>query len=218
MKDIILTPKLAKAARALLDWQQSDLAEAAGVSLSAVKLYENGGEKTRKGTISALQAALEENGIEFPPSGGLRAVEDVTSVVRYTGPDFISRWNEDIFAACTNPNEEILTSSTDEKWWYHPSVREANKAFLQWMETRKIVIHSLIPEGHNVFNLPKKAYRTLPASMLGKITYCLYGDRIAFVIWKKRQIVILRNRSVVETFRAQFTHLWRLGRSLGRAG
>lgn len=88
-----MTPSLIRAARGLLNWQQQDLADAAGLSLSAVNNYERELGKTRPATIQAMQGALEQAGVEFLPNGGLRSAEDTAGVQRFSGADFIEKMN-----------------------------------------------------------------------------------------------------------------------------
>jgi transcriptional regulator with XRE-family HTH domain len=55
-----------RAARALLGWSQTKLAERAGMSLPTVKRFETGrGANVSPEAGQALQAALETAGIEF---------------------------------------------------------------------------------------------------------------------------------------------------------
>lgn len=55
-----------RAARALLGWSQTKLAERAGMSLPTVKRFETGhGANVSPEAGQALQAALESAGIEF---------------------------------------------------------------------------------------------------------------------------------------------------------
>lgn len=54
-----------RAARALLDWKQTDLAKAAKVSEMSVKNLEKGDKDPRVSTIQAVRAALEAAGVEF---------------------------------------------------------------------------------------------------------------------------------------------------------
>ncbi len=68
----MITSEQVRAARALLRWEQKELAAASGVSLPTVKRLE-----TRPGvlgalepTIAALRSALEAAGIEFIPENG----------------------------------------------------------------------------------------------------------------------------------------------------
>ncbi len=54
-----------RAARALLGWKQSDLAQASGLSLTALNNIERGAADPRVSTLGAIQAALEAAGVEF---------------------------------------------------------------------------------------------------------------------------------------------------------
>jgi len=209
MKGSIITPSLSRAARGLIDWQQSELAQHAGLSLTAVKNFESGRKRVHARTFTLIQSAFESHGVEFPSSGGVRQIEDVVSVYRFTGTDFITKWNEDIYANVRHPGEEVLTASVSEAVW--PD-NEASRVYYEWRERLKIDSKYLVPEGDTTFKGPLKIYRLVPPEMLGRITYGIYADRIAFVLWKKRQVVILRSKNVVDTFRSQFHYLWRLGK------
>jgi ribosome-binding protein aMBF1 (putative translation factor) len=62
-----------RAARAWLDWSQSDLSKRAKLGLSTVKDFEKGRRTPLPENLAAMRAALEKAGIEFveePP--GLR--------------------------------------------------------------------------------------------------------------------------------------------------
>lgn len=65
----MITLQHIKAARALLDWKQSDLAAAAKISETALANIERGATDPRASTLAAIQKALEDVGIEFFNSG-----------------------------------------------------------------------------------------------------------------------------------------------------
>ncbi|MFO0578878.1 MAG: helix-turn-helix transcriptional regulator [Polyangia bacterium] len=69
-KNLQIIPRQCKAARALLDWSQTDLAEAAGVHFRTVHDFENGVRKPMPSTLAVLQRALEEGGVLFIPTNG----------------------------------------------------------------------------------------------------------------------------------------------------
>lgn len=65
------SPAQIRAARALLGWSQSDLAEAAGVSVPTVQRSE--GKTTIKAadeSVEAIVDALESEGVQFIPENG----------------------------------------------------------------------------------------------------------------------------------------------------
>jgi predicted transcriptional regulator len=68
----LLTSELIRAARALLRWEQRDLATASSVSLPSIKRLESkqGVLAAHASTVTALRRSLEEAGIEFIDENG----------------------------------------------------------------------------------------------------------------------------------------------------
>ncbi len=207
-----MTPALIRAARALLNWRQQDLAKAAGLSLSAIIKFESETGKTRSVSVQAMVGALKEAGIEFPATGGVRQIEDATGVQRIAGDDFVQKLNEDIYACVKKPGEEILSCSVDEGQWFVPSIKKTAEKYYKWRRTLGVKQYYLVPEGNAVFESPRSHYRFLPPNLIGKIAFLIYADRIALVSWRRKQIFILRGAQLTEPFREQFKLLWRLAK------
>lgn len=73
---MLIMPAQCRAARALLDWTQPDLAEASGLGLSTVVDFERERRQVSEEAVSAIRRALEYNGVEFTNGGrpGVRLV------------------------------------------------------------------------------------------------------------------------------------------------
>lgn len=61
----MLTPDLTRAARGLLDWNQSLLAQKSNLSVSTVKDFESGRRTPAVNNLAAIQTAFENAGIRF---------------------------------------------------------------------------------------------------------------------------------------------------------
>lgn len=61
-----------RAARALLDWSQADLAQAVGMAASTIKAIEAKRATPRRDTFELIAATLEDNGVELMPGSGVR--------------------------------------------------------------------------------------------------------------------------------------------------
>ena len=89
----MITPRQIRAARALLDWSQQDLADKAIVSLNALARLERGTVDPRASTLSAVEKALMRAGVEFIPEGdrgeGVRLA--APEPLRRTAPKATSR-------------------------------------------------------------------------------------------------------------------------------
>ncbi|MBU3887210.1 helix-turn-helix transcriptional regulator [Methylosinus sp. KRF6] len=66
----MITPQQIRGARAMLGMTQASLAEAAGISTTAVNNIERGAADPKTSTLVAIQRALEAAGVEFIPENG----------------------------------------------------------------------------------------------------------------------------------------------------
>jgi transcriptional regulator with XRE-family HTH domain len=65
-----LTAAQARAARALLNWSQTDLEAASKVAKKTIADFERGERQPYPRTIDAIRAALEAAGVDFIPENG----------------------------------------------------------------------------------------------------------------------------------------------------
>lgn len=68
----VLTSEQVRAARALIRWEQRDLADASTVSLPSIKRLEtqHGPLAAQERTVAAIRTALEAAGVEFIAENG----------------------------------------------------------------------------------------------------------------------------------------------------
>jgi transcriptional regulator with XRE-family HTH domain len=65
----MISPEQCRAARALLDWTQGELAEATGLSAVTIRAFERGGEM-RDSNRNLLRLSLQSAGVEFIAQNG----------------------------------------------------------------------------------------------------------------------------------------------------
>lgn len=68
----MITPAQIRAARALIQWKQTDLAKASGISEISVKNIERGVTDARASTLVAIELAFNKQGVVFLSSGDIR--------------------------------------------------------------------------------------------------------------------------------------------------
>jgi transcriptional regulator with XRE-family HTH domain len=66
----MITASQCRAARALLDWSQQDLAKQARVGIVTVRQLESGFHEPRSATLQVVRQALERAGVEFIDANG----------------------------------------------------------------------------------------------------------------------------------------------------
>jgi transcriptional regulator with XRE-family HTH domain len=65
-----LTKEQSRAARALIDWSQMQLANSANLGESTIRDFEKGRRVPSVNNLAAIRAALESAGVEFIPQNG----------------------------------------------------------------------------------------------------------------------------------------------------
>jgi len=66
----MITPQQCRAARALLGWNQDELAKSAGVGVVTVRMFEAGKTKPVRATLKVLRDALDAGGVQFIDANG----------------------------------------------------------------------------------------------------------------------------------------------------
>ncbi len=196
-----------KAARALLGWNQENLALAAGLSLPSINNLERGIHSPRPDTLKSIQIACEKAGVQFLDNNGVSLRPTDYSFKVLNGPDFIKELDEDIIANMTSADQEILAFSYDERKWIelaglHNHLYAKARDKINWRE--KI----LIPETADFIVCPEAAYRMLPDHFFDKLTYEVYADRLALIDFAAMRVTIITNTVIADSYRQQFLALW----------
>lgn len=66
----VLTPEQSRAARALLDWSQEEMARAAHLGLSTLRDFEKGRRTPSHNNLAGMRRALEDAGVIFIAANG----------------------------------------------------------------------------------------------------------------------------------------------------
>lgn len=209
----MITNLQVKAARALLEWDQSDLAAASGLSLASVAALEQGKGAPRSSTWTSVREALERAGIEFTPDPGVRLRREKFNLQVFEGHDSVFKIWRDVEECYRGTGGEVLLSGVDERLW----IRKYGKDLQQVVDWRKknISTRLLICEGDTLLTGPVQYYRAIPKYLFQQAPYYVYADRLAIINWGPPQnVLLIQNPMIAETFRRQFEFNWTIGRPL----
>ena len=212
----LITGKQVRAARALLDWKQTDLAEKTGLSLPSINNIERMIGSPRLVTLNIVRDALQGAGIEFLGSDGVRKHTEIFETVEHHGDDFINRLHDDLLFCLRGPEDEIVMYGLDDSLFPKHFPEEVYR-WDEAVRTRKFKERALIREGDTFINTNVESYRWIPAEMFGMVPYYVYSDRIALIMWESKRVVIIRSQSVANSFRAQFELLWNISKPIPNA-
>jgi len=204
----MVTLEQIKAARALLNWNQEELAKASGLSKPAIANIERGTVTPRFETMNAITRALEEAGVEFIEGPGIRLKGQTLQVLVFEGNDAIFRlWNDQL--TTLKHGGERLISGVDERTFDFVAGKERFREVLEKFHKHGITSRLLTMEGDTYFVEPISHYRWVPEGLFTQVPYFVYGDKYAiFIAEPKPRIVLIENKAIAESYRKQFNTIW----------
>lgn len=199
-----------RAARALLEWSQADLARAAGMAVSSIKAIENCASTPRRETLEAIAATFEAAGVDFCPPSGVRLKSDVVTV--HQGRDAATELMNSILRHAPNdPSQEVCIIGLDEQLAAEldgPDVHPNLRSRLGQVGVRERV---LIAEGVKEFLRDEASYRWMPRDgFCRNAPIYIYGDKVAVQSGTlRRQTIIIDAKPLAQHLRALFGVLWK---------
>ena len=95
MNEFVITPAQFRAARALLNWSQKELARQASVGIGSVRDVESERRPPETGVVGAIRRALQNGGVQFVPGAadagpGVRLIASRPTIIRR--PTTMTQW------------------------------------------------------------------------------------------------------------------------------
>lgn len=205
-----------RAARALLDWSQSDLAEHAGLSQTGIARIENGTNKPNSSTLEKINNAFDQSDIEFLGESGLRKRSGEVRTLR--GNNAMSDFLDDVYETAVkygtkeNPTEVFLSNVVHENWikWMGAE-RWQNHTDRMTKDKDVMDVRIIVKEGD--YNFPAQAYsqyKWFPEHFFSDKSFYSYYDKLAFLNFGADgiRIDIMQNKDFAKGYRDLFIIAW----------
>ncbi len=196
-----------KAARALLDWSQKDLAEASGLSISTIRNIEAGFISPRDKTMGSIISILEDANIEFTIPDGVRLKDQNVAVIE--GTDCFVQLVEEIYHAMSERGGEIRFMNGDGS-----RMNEVEWASLIKLRKAGLRFRILVREGDTDLQLPLSEYRWVPSTYFHYNVVAIYSDRVAISVYGKNtqkdmyKVVVIRSAALSISMKGAFDFMW----------
>lgn len=198
-----------RAARALLNWSQADLARASGLATSSVKNIESERGSARKETLEQVFDAFGENGLEFMPGFGVRLKNHIVTV--HDDKRATTALLDDIYTHTqAAADRQVCIIGLDEGFSVETDGLLLLRSHIERLTKAGIRERILICEGDTRFLNVADSYRWLPRQYFTRnAPIYIYGDRIAIHSGSlKRRTVILEQKALAVHQRMLFALLW----------
>ena len=206
-----------RAARALLGWTQTNLAEQSDVGIQTIKNIENERNSPQIDTYQRIIFALERAGITFLPDDGVK--RNVSSVVTLHGKEGFAQFRQDVLEDAKSGNLDMCVSNVDERLFDKWGAGDVNDNYRA--EMAKIVAKN--PDMRSRFlikeqdkHIPAKGhaeYRWIPDSEFGDFPLYIYGNKTATLVFEENDLHIftVSHPIVTNFYRKQFNEKWGFG-------
>ena len=209
MLNTMIDHRQIRAARALLNWSQSDLARAAAMATSSIKNIESESSSARRETLAQIRSAFDDNGIEFMPGTGVRLKDDIVAV--HDGRRATAALLDSIYTHVqAAPEREVCIIGLDEAFSVDTDGAQLLTSHIDRLARAGVRERILLCEGDTRFLNAPECYRWLPRAYFTRnAPIYVYGDRIAVHSGSlRRRTIIIEARPLAQHMRMIFSLLW----------
>ncbi len=206
-----------KAARALLEWSQEDLAANANLSITTIRTMELG-FIPKDATVEKVCKTIQDAGLVLTEGDGVRRRPD--NIRAFTGADSCDKFFAEVANIASDYNGDVLVLILSEELWLQPS-GPTYQSNLQRLEGLRGVagvkcllsnsIKSLPPSSLQLQYLPDNVQVVCPSCAM------IYGNRYS-TIWQRGRmdfgIAEFDIPTVALDYRKDFLSLWEKASSL----
>ena len=196
-----------RAARALLDWSQADLADHAGLSQTGIARIENGTNKPNSGTLDKINNAFDTSFVEFI-NGGVRLSQDKLKIIE--GEACLRKLQDDIFHTLQNKKgAEVLLLGISEIKPEETEDYEYTQKHIERLIKANISERIIVSANEHSFLGPKEWYRRVPEDFFSAHTVFVYDTKVALAIRDPmHKVLLLDNQFFAETMKTFFNFVW----------
>ncbi len=201
---ILITPAQCRAARALLDWSQPDLAERCGMHVQTISAFESETGSPTKNTLQKISEVLEQSGVEFGPNNGVSMAES-----KFYQCENYNVALQDVLTTLKAGEEVLFLRADDRK----NTAQEHDN--ISRLHEKGIKMRALTTTDNKIIR-PDREYRLLPEPYFAATQLTLiYGDKVSLNVDYKdmnARFLVIKNMTLANAMKSQFEYWWKNGK------
>ena len=207
----MITGRQIRAARALLDISQEELANAAGLTKQGISKIEDGSVHPREGTIADISRVFRDRGIEFTENQGVRLKP--TGVDVYDGIEAYDDFYDFLYNHLKENGGEVCLSIYDEKlpakYRRDPSIHRNRMKEL--VTSGNVTFKALVTKSDFVTH-GYVQFKFLPYQQPSLTGFYAFGDCLALLSYIRPgspYVVVIRSGPLTDAYRQGFALAWK---------
>ena len=204
----MLSIEQCRGARGILNWTQQDLADASGLSKTAINNFEKGHSDIKNESLKSIKYAFVSAGIEFIGQQGMTKRTDKTEILNGENA-FLTLFN-DILDSVEQTQTDLMISNYDIDFVMSQLSDAKIKQRNAILKNTPVSQRFLCTEENIHGSINGREYRKLPDNIteFAPTTYIYGGSKVAFGLWKMSSIIIVNSQRVYNAELNRFNHLW----------
>lgn len=207
----MLTLPQIRAARALLDWSQSDLAQHAELSQTGIARIENGTNKPNSRTLDKIARAFDRADVEFIGETGVKKRSGEIRVLK--GANGLKEFLDELYIYAENNGGPFHLHNADPRNWRKWLGDEWFNAHSERMAKLGDTIQFKITCAEGMTDLISTGfakYKWFPKDKFNDQSIYAFGETLAFVYFGENdlQVSVLKNKEFAAAFSILFDIAW----------
>lgn len=202
----MITIEQCRGARGILGWTQQELADACGLSKTAINNFEKGHSDIKAESIKAIRMAFESGGIDFIGQTGIQKKSENVSFIR----------GKNAFYEVLLDMQKTLSTQKKDLLILNPPNYEQRNAPIKLIDecqslikkndisVRKIIHPSIEPYPHNLEVC--RVYEGVEPQLMQSCY--IYDNKIVFELWEGAMYILVQSQQAADIERQRFEYIW----------
>jgi transcriptional regulator with XRE-family HTH domain len=205
---VFITIQQIKAARALLDWTQEDLAGHSGLNIDQIRRFEAARSRPLD-VLESIYNTLIAQGLDFVDGG----VKRKALIKEYSGAEGFRAFMDDVYNTVKENGGIVCAHNVHPDYWMKWLGKEfflLHTGRMQKIEKDYEVRITIKQDDHNLLGSKHAEYRWLPERLWNDQSFYSYGDKLALMTFQPDDVNIrvIHNLHFAEGFRSLFNLAW----------
>ncbi|MDE1902043.1 MAG: helix-turn-helix transcriptional regulator [Alphaproteobacteria bacterium] len=207
-----ISGKQIRAARALADMRQDELAQLVGLTPQAIRKIEDDAVQPREGTMADMVSVFTARGLEFIENQGVRFRPEGIQIL--SGREGLITLMDDIYDACRRgiAGDLILAGAPEDD--FERILGDYDAVYLANMgSVPNLKMRTLIQEGDmNFVSGAYTEYRWAPKELFQPVPFYAYADKLAIIVFNtdpSPRIFMIQSKTIADAYRLQFEGMWK---------
>jgi transcriptional regulator with XRE-family HTH domain len=211
-EDYMITGRQIRAARGLLGWDATVLAEKAGLSRETISNIETSAVQARESTLGDIAKVFNKHGVEFTENQGVRFKANNIEV--FEGTDRFDEFYEFIYEYLKRYGGDVCIGSSDARLYakYRKNPQLHRERMKDLVARGNVTFRILAAEGdHHLTAASYAQYRWQPKENFAPTSFYAFGDCLALVSFVHEPapyVVLIKSGPFAEAYRQAFNIAW----------